>query len=99
MTKKEIKELFNEAIDLWGIPAQVNMGIEESAELIQALCKMLRGITHKRYMNLCEEIADWEITISQIKMIYDVDDEIVDDFKIIKLDRLKEKLEKYKGGD
>jgi len=96
MSEIEIEELFKEAIELWGVNAQVNIAIEESSELIQAFCKMLRGHSQKRYYNLCEEMADVEITISQMKQIFNVDDNVVNMIKEKKLKKLRDKVEKYK---
>lgn len=94
MNNKEINELYNKAIELWGIESQVKMGIEEASELIQALCKMMRGPNERRYQNLCEEIADLEIVMDQIKKIYNIDEKLVNKFKEEKLEKFKNKIEK-----
>jgi len=96
MTEIEIEELFAEAIELWGIEAQINISIEECSELIQALCKMLRGYSHERFYNLCEEIVDIEVMISQVKKIFKVNDNVINMVKEKKLKRLREKIDKYK---
>ncbi len=42
MNKRERKKIYKEAIKKWGYPLQLNMLMEECAELIQATSKVLR---------------------------------------------------------
>lgn len=95
MNKEEIYDLYMRSIKLWGVESQVRMAFEEMGELTQAICKMQRGCTLQRYRNLCEEIADLEIVMGQIREIFNVDEDLVNKYKEEKLERYKKKLEKY----
>jgi len=65
--------------------------------LIQALCKLNRKgseVEHRcRLIDIHEEIADVEITIAQIKLIFDMATE-VDSWKKAKLERLDSLIKK-----
>ena len=65
------EKIYIQALNKWGKHSQVDMAIEEMSELTKALLKERRhgsdiGITHK----ICEEIADVEIMIEQLRMMY-----------------------------
>ena len=62
-TEKET-ELFKQAIATWGTPAQLRVMQEELAECIVAIGHYLRQ-RHLSYSELCEEMADVLITLSQ----------------------------------
>ena len=98
MNRTERKKLYKQAIDKWGLPAQLGMLMEESAELIQATHKVMRHINNKTsvWRGLVEEIADVEIMIEQIKTQVDWQciEERVETAKHDKLLRLKKMLEK-----
>ncbi len=90
-----MSEIYKEAIKKYGKEIQIEIAIEEMAELIKALQKIKRssGQTTEWLSlihNVCEEIADVEIMIEQLKLIYPYS--IVMDFKTAKIDRLKERL-------
>jgi len=94
-TKTEEQKLYKSAINKWGKEIQIEIAIEEMAELIKALQKIKRssGQTTEWMSlihNVCEEIADVEIMIEQLKIIYPYS--IIMDFKTAKLERLKERL-------
>lgn len=69
MNRPKIKNIYKKAWGQWGEDAQLNVLMEECAELIQAVSK------YKRYPHemstrgraLAEEIADVEIMIDQLK--------------------------------
>jgi len=63
-------KLFKDAVDKWGVDAQLNMVIEECAELIQAVTKVKRHENEKTIDNLIEEAADVEIMLSQLNIMY-----------------------------
>lgn len=91
----KIKELSKEALDLWGVEAQIDIVIEELAELIQILSKRHRIKDKKElYTKIAEELADVEIVIKQLRLI--IGDEIVDEQKVLKLERLEKLIEKTK---
>lgn len=85
------KELYKIAIDKWGSEAQINQGIEEMAELIQAVNKFRRNPDVKNLENIAEEIADVEIMLEQYKIIYAADP-VVEELKNKKLQRLAIRL-------
>lgn len=82
------KTLFK-ALELWGGELQLNVLIEEMAELTQAIVKRNRGNSH----NIDEEIADVEIMLEQAKLYLRICDE-VEKWKDYKMARLSEKLKK-----
>jgi len=81
MSEEEETQLLARAIIEWGVHSQVDMVIEECAELIQAINKMKRmggfdypaeGASVKyalTYTALCSEVADVKIMIKQLEMI------------------------------
>ena len=91
--------VYEQAISKWGIDAQLDMCIEECAELIQAISKIKRikfikphdpnkmTITHKRIDHLKEELADAQLMINQLATIYDFSFELM-----LAEEALKEKL-------
>ena len=84
MNKDQENQLYQDAIDFFGDLSQKVMVIEEMSELTKELCKELRdrgNIDH-----IAEELADVEITLSQIKLIYGID-ELVQQHKEFKLNR------------
>jgi NTP pyrophosphatase (non-canonical NTP hydrolase) len=93
MNKKERRSLYATAIKAFGRFAQMDMLVEESAELIQAVNKYKRDLNILTAANLAEEIADVEIMIEQIKDIVNLDDTIKK-YKAEKLKRLSDKLQK-----
>ncbi|MBQ4084296.1 MAG: hypothetical protein IJC30_01400 [Alphaproteobacteria bacterium] len=74
MEKQQEQKIFRDAIDYFGDTSQKIMVIEEMSELIKELCKELRD--RGNIENIAEEVADVEITLSQIKMIYDIEDAV-----------------------
>lgn len=62
------KNLYKEAINNFGTSAQVIIAMEECSELIKELSKTFRGETTVE--NISEEIADVQIMIEQLKIIF-----------------------------
>lgn len=89
----ERKEILERAIGTYGYHAQVNMCLEEMAELAKALLKMQRsdGDVMEKMDNIREEIADVQIMIDQMRMIYGP--EAIDRVERVKLTRLEKRLE------
>ena len=90
-------EILRRAVKKWGIPSQVKVCIEELTELVQVLCKLDRKINGANITNLIDEIADVEIMLQQIKLIYkDGDcpqlDLLIEKKKEEKIDRLEKML-------
>lgn len=84
MTAKGIVE---KAIETYGQEAQIDVAIEEMAELTQALLHNRRG----RESNIAEELADVEIMCKQLELIFGCESE-TKFFLNKKLNRLKERL-------
>ena len=59
-------EIFAEAVATFGKKEQKIVAMEECSELIQAISHELRGREH----NIPEEIADVEICLEQLKLMY-----------------------------
>jgi hypothetical protein len=64
------KTVFQRAIELWGEEAQIKMAIEECAELIVKLAKLGRFKNGSQIHEVAEEIADVEIMMSQLRLIF-----------------------------
>lgn len=92
---KDKKKLYAAALRKWGLRAQLGMLQEECAEAIVAVSKFDRQIGsnfREAEDHLCEEIADVEIMIEQIREVSDWSDRI-DRHKTAKLARLACRLE------
>ena len=65
-------EIYSEAVDLWGPDIQIDICIEECAELIKALCKFKRYGMDINYNSdeVIEEIVDVQIMINQMKFAF-----------------------------
>ncbi len=83
------KELYRRALDAYGAEAQKRMVMEEMAELQKELCKNSRGADN--LASIAEEIADVEIMLEQMMVLYDCES-LVAGYKKYKLDRLEEML-------
>ena len=81
--------IYRKAFYLWGKPAQILMGVEEMSELMKELMKAMRGKENKEA--IAEEIADVQIMIEQLELIFDCKDDVAL-FKIKKLERLEGRL-------
>lgn len=83
-------EVLQRALDTYGSLPQIVMVFEEMSELQKELCKYLRG----KYSpaSIAEEIADVEIMIEQMKMLFCCTDD-VHDVRRRKVERLKERLD------
>lgn len=84
-------EIYFDAINHYGSAAQTAKAVEELAELQQALCKYLCGVSYDMG-NIIEEIADVEIMLQQIRMIFNIDEKAVENIKYYKISRLNERL-------
>lgn len=80
--------IYQQAIDKFGVPSQVDMLIEEMAELTQALLKWRRGKDDMD--NVHEEIVDVEIMLAQIKT--GLSEEKLNKYRTEKLERLSNLL-------
>lgn len=94
--KNDYLQVMIEAIRQNGYKMQTMVAIEEMSELTKELVKFMRG--EHNTDAIAEEIADVEIMLCQLKIIYDIKDEDVEKLMVIKLKRLKERMEGRKNG-
>lgn len=88
----EASKILINAINHYGADAQIAKAVEELAELQQALCKYLCTRSESVRDNIIEEIADVEIMLQQIKMIFNINQSEVENVKDFKLSRLAERI-------
>ena len=92
--KNTINEnIYEQAINKWGVYPQILMAIEELAELQVELAKLLNGRVPAA--NIITEMADVEIMMEQLKVMHGFH-RAVEEEKQRKLARLKQRLN---GGD
>lgn len=82
-------QIYKQAIEKWGSDAQILMVFEEMSELQKELCKNRRGKNNAE--QIAEEVADVEIVLAQLKMIYGISG-TVRQFQEEKLMRLEQRL-------
>lgn len=83
------KEIYSSVIEKCGKSHQLIICIEELSELTKELTKNLRG--NGNTVAIAEEIADVEITLEQLKLIFENRNE-VDAVKAEKLIRLTDRM-------
>lgn len=92
--------LLTRAVKTYGQDAQMDMAVEEMAELTKALCKVKRAATGcettAAVSNVFEEIADVQIMLDQLRIIFGGSTIDLEDGK---LDRLKRRLDRHDGID
>ncbi len=94
------RAVLKQAIETYGAEAQLNVAIEEFAELTKEICK------HKRYMDntkaIIEEMTDCYIMLEQMEMIFGLDSTVISDAMNKTIKRLKSRLADHpteKGGE
>jgi NTP pyrophosphatase (non-canonical NTP hydrolase) len=92
MTPTEKTTLYKAVIKKYGAHPQLDMAMEESAELIQAINKFKRKPTKETIHNLCSEIADVEIMLEQLRLMLNKD-LLIYNIKEEKLNRLEQRVE------
>ena len=74
MDERERRDIMLRAIHRYGEAAQIDMAVEEMAELTKALCKVKRATpgatTTAAIANVIEEIADVQIMLDQLRLIF-----------------------------
>lgn len=83
-------ELYRDALEAWGLPAQVLQLAEESAELAAEALRVVRDRSGRT--ELAEEIADVLIMIEQMKLAFPGLEADVNAVAKAKLDRLAVRL-------
>lgn len=69
MEKELEKEILRKAVVYYGKTSQIQVAIEEMSELTKELCKDLRGEPDLEH--IVEEMADVQIMLDQLRIIYD----------------------------
>lgn len=87
--EKEDKIVLKELVEKFG-DKQVVVAIEELSELQKELCKHLRGKTVIE--NIIEEMADVYIMLSQMQMLFKIDNIEIEELIKEKIKRTKERL-------
>lgn len=64
----EAVDTMRAAIEVFGVDAQLDMAVEEAAELIDVICKAKRGRVPLK--NVMEELADVYIMLVQLYVVY-----------------------------
>lgn len=85
-------EVFQLAIRRYGKHAQIGQFHEEVGELMVAINKYNRHPSILRLSNIAEEIADVEIMLEQLKLIFCIEQSNVTEIKKAKIQRLKERI-------
>jgi len=88
MTEHE-KEICLAALQTWGSKIQKLIIFEEIAEFLKTYAKSVR--TKNNYDELISEIADMEIVLQQLKILYDAEND-VENLVSSKLQKLENKL-------
>lgn len=95
------KSILQKAIETYGVNAQIDVAVEELAELTKALMKDRRNRTFNKYnfgiwvkdmMPVYDGIADALIMLGQLQMIFDCE-EAVKEIKGQKIQRLENRLQ------
>ena len=84
------KDIYKLAIKTYGMDAQLGMAQEECAELIVAINKLKRDKCTANHINFCEEVADVEIMLEQMRICFD--NILINKIKRQKINRLKKRL-------
>lgn len=94
MTTWEV-EVCRRAVNMWGRQSQLVICMEEMAELTKELSKNLRGQDNE--LGIAEEVADVEIMLEQIKLLYGIHNE-VESVRAEKILRLSKREGRYDEG-
>lgn len=87
------KNVYEKALERWGLTLQMDMLVEECAELIHAIQKIKRSglITTEGEDKVCEEMADVSIVIEQ--MLYAFNRDIFNKKYREKIERLEKRIQ------
>lgn len=89
--EKDEKVICKMALDAFGPESQINMAIEECAELINALCKFRRQRVGP--IDIVTEVADVQIMCEQLAYMFG--EETVADERKRKIERLEKRIIKH----
>ena len=86
--------LMRKALDQWGLNAQVGQTVEECAELIVALQKHINRTPSPGTIDaIVDEIADVEMMLAQMRLVFNIDDSTLRERIESKFSRLAQYLE------
>lgn len=88
------KERLDKILSHYGVEKQSLQTCEECGEFIQAVSKLVRGVTSERISNLIEEISDMYIMIGQMMIAYNIDLEEVEKTVDKKIARQLDRIDK-----
>lgn len=86
----ERERVYRDALKVYGQRLQETVAIEELSECIKEVCKMQRGVGVRG--KLAEEIADATIVLEQLRLMYDMNEEVCA-FMDQKVRRLEKNIE------
>lgn len=99
MTYNIDESVIARSVDHYGEEIQATVCMEECAELIQAISKMIRRndeLSEEDYDHLEEEVADVLICIETLKQIYSIPDLNIEEWIERKQKRMINRMEKWK---
>lgn len=99
MTYSIDEKVIARSVDHYGEEIQATVCMEECAELIQAISKMIRRndeLSEKEHDHLEEEVADVLICIETLKQIYSIPDLNIEEWIDRKQKRMINRMEKWK---
>ena len=86
-----MKDVLGKAVEEWGVNVNLWVFVEEVGELVKEIAKAVRY--EPNYNKIIEEVADVEIALELLKIIFKLDQEHIERIKKDKIERLKERLE------
>ncbi|RLI75617.1 hypothetical protein DRO97_02820 [Archaeoglobales archaeon] len=86
-----MKDILGKAVEEWGVNVNLWVFVEEVGELVKEIAKAVRY--EPNYNKIIEEVADVEIALELLKIIFKLDQEHIERIKKDKIERLKERLE------
>ena len=89
MRNKIEEETYEAAFRRFGEPHQLLLCFEEMAELTKAISKAIRYTREGHKTAITEELADVYIMLEQVKMIFNIEDDDVEMWKLDKIVRLR----------
>lgn len=76
ITYEERKVIYEMAITKYSQMNQIIKAVEEMSELTKELCKLLVNDSKYSIEGIAEEIADVTIMVEQLRLIFDINDEV-----------------------
>lgn len=91
-----MREQIHKIADYYGKDAQAVQCVEELNELAAAILKYQKNRFSAEFDNVIEEMADAEIMLEQMKYLYGIGNEILDEVKRQKIDRQLLRIQRKK---